>query len=136
MDDVLVNKAAIIEKCLVRINEEYIGFETEFLENFTKQDSVILNIQRAIQAAVDMATHIVRVKKLGVPQNSAETFSLLEDEQIIDKAISLRLQKMIGFRNIAVHDYQKLDLDIVISVIENNLQELEDFKTTVLKKLA
>jgi len=135
MDDVLINKAAIIEKCLARVDEEYRGHEVEFLENFTKQDSVILNIQRAIQAAVDMSTHIVRIKKLGIPQNSAETFSLLEDENIIDKVLSVRLQKMIGFRNIAVHDYQKLDLDIVVAVIEKNLVDLKTFKSTVLTKL-
>lgn len=135
MDDVLLNKAAIIEKCLARINEEYVGFEIEFLENFTKQDSVILNIQRAIQAAVDMATHIVRVKKLGIPQNSAEVFSFLADNKLIDKELSLRLQKMIGFRNIAVHDYQKLDLDIVVAVIEKNLADLQSFKSIMLTKL-
>ena len=135
MDDVLINKAAIIEKCLARVNEEYSGHETEFLENFTKQDSVILNIQRAIQAAVDMATHIVRIKKLGIPQNSVETFSLLEDDRLIDKDLAFSLQKMIGFRNIAVHDYQKLDLDIVVSVIEKNLADVQRFKSTVLKKL-
>ncbi len=136
MDDVLINKASIIEKCLIRVSEEYSGHETEFLENFTKQDSVILNIQRAIQAAVDMATHIVRVKKLGIPQNSAESFSLLEDDKLIDKDLSLSLQKMIGFRNIAVHDYQKLDLDIVVSVIEKNLIDLQTFKSTILTTLA
>ena len=136
MDDVLLNKAAIIEKCLRRVDEEYSGFEEEFLENFTKQDSVILNIQRAIQAAVDMATHIVRVKKLGIPQNSAEVFRFLEQEHIIETALSERLQKMIGFRNIAIHDYQKLDLDIVVSIIEKRLDDLQRFKTEVLKKLA
>ena len=135
MDDVLINKAAIIEKCLARISEEYVGFEVEFLENFTKQDSVILNIQRAIQAAVDMATHIVRVKKLGIPQNGAEVFSLLADDKLIDKELSIKLQKMIGFRNIAVHDYQKLDLDIVVAVIGKNLVDLQTFKSIVLRKL-
>jgi len=135
MDDVLINKAAIIEKCLARINEEYVGFEVEFLENFTKQDSVILNIQRAIQAAVDMATHIVRVKKLGIPQNSAEVFSLLADDKCIEKELSMKLQKMIDFRNIAVHDDQKLDLDIVVAVVEKNLVDLQTFKSIVLTKL-
>lgn len=136
MDDVVVNKAAIIEKCLVRIDEEYRGDEAEFLDNITKQDSVILNIQRAIQAAVDMATHVVRVQKLGIPQNSADAFSLLDENRLIDHNLSVQLQKMIGFRNIAVHDYQKLDLDIVIAVIKNNLQEIAAFKTAVVKQFA
>lgn len=135
MDDVLLNKAAIIEKCLVRIEEEYRGYESEFAENYTKQDSVILNIQRTIQAAVDMATHIVRIRKLGIPQSSAESFVLLETNGIIDTELSLQLQKMIGFRNIAVHDYQKLDLDIVVAVIEKNLHNIVRFKSMVLRQL-
>lgn len=135
MDDVLLNKAAIIEKCLVRIEEEYRGYESEFAENYTKQDSVILNIRRTIQAAVDMATHIVRIRKLGIPQSSAESFVLLETNGIIDTELSLQLQKMIGFRNIAVHDYQKLDLDIVVAVIEKNLHNIVRFKSMVLRQL-
>ena len=136
MDDVLLNKAAIIEKCLLRVDEEYRGSETEFFENHTKQDSVILNIQRAIQATVDMATHIVRIKKLGIPQNSAASFTLLEEQKIISSELSLRLQKMIGFRNIAVHDYQKLELDIVVAVVEKHLKDLEKFKEIIVKAFA
>jgi uncharacterized protein YutE (UPF0331/DUF86 family) len=60
MDDVIFNKIATIEKCISRVYEEYSGFEEEFLENYTKQDSVVLNIERAAQASIDIATHIVK----------------------------------------------------------------------------
>ncbi|CAA6808678.1 MAG: Unknown protein [uncultured Sulfurovum sp.] len=56
MPDVVLNKIQTIERCLKRIREEYIGFEESFEENYTKQDSVILNLERASQASIDIAT--------------------------------------------------------------------------------
>ncbi|GEM_PF-2636174 len=62
MSDVVLNKIQTIERCLRRIREEYVGSEAEFEENFTKQDSVILNLERASQASIDIATHIVKTE--------------------------------------------------------------------------
>lgn len=76
-DDVLLNKIAMIEHCLMRIREEYHGYEAEFAINFTKQDSVILNLLRACEAAIDVAMHLIRVRRLGIPQDSRDAFSLL-----------------------------------------------------------
>ncbi len=69
MDDIVLNKASIIEKCIERIKEEYVGHEDIFEENYTKQDSVVLNLERACQACVDLGMHIARIKNLGVPQS-------------------------------------------------------------------
>ena len=66
MPDVVLNKIQTIERCLKRIREEYIGHEESFEENFTKQDSVILNLERASQATIDIATHIIKAKSLGI----------------------------------------------------------------------
>ncbi|MDQ7084236.1 MAG: DUF86 domain-containing protein [Sulfurovum sp.] len=74
MPDVVLNKVQTIQRCLRRIREEYVGFEDTFEENFTKQDSVILNLERASQASIDIATHIVKVKGLGLPNTSRELF--------------------------------------------------------------
>jgi len=70
MPDVVLNKIQTIERCLKRIREEYVGFEESFEENHTKQDSVILNLERASQATIDIATHIVKAKGLGLPNTS------------------------------------------------------------------
>lgn len=72
-DDVVYNKIAIIERCLQRIHEEY-QENQENLRNYTKQDSIILNIQRACEASIDLAMHIVALKGLGIPQNSRDAF--------------------------------------------------------------
>lgn len=125
MDDILLNKASTIEKCIKRIKEEYVGHENEISTNFTKQDSIILNIQRACEAAIDMGTRTIKLKRLGIPQSIREVFVLLEDVKIIPSSLSKKLQAMIGFRNIAVHDYSRLNLDIVKSIVE---KEIDDFK--------
>ena len=68
MDDILINKNQTVKRCLERINEEYQG-DPKNLENYTKQDSITLNIQRLSEAVIDIAMHIVAEKDLGVPQN-------------------------------------------------------------------
>lgn len=130
--DIIQDKHEKIKKYVKRIKEEYED-NPENLNNFTKQDSIILNLQRMCEADIDIATHIVRIKKLGVPQTSKECFVYLERENIINKELSTKLQGMVGFRNIAVHDYQTLDMEILRKIIENNLEDSLELIREILK---
>ena len=107
MDDVLMNKVAIIERSIRRVNEEFVGSEHQLETNYTKQDSMTLNLLRACEAAIDSAMHIVRVNKLAAPQSSRHAFELLEQAGLLSSNVSKKMKAMIGFRNIAVHDDQK-----------------------------
>ena len=127
MPNVVLNKIQSIEKCLKRIREEYVGFEESFEENYTKQDSVILNLERASQASIDIATHIVKTRNLGLPNTSRELFSMLLDAGIISENSCKQMQGMVGFRNIAVHDYQNLNIEIVVAIVEKHLGDFEGF---------
>lgn len=131
MNDVVVNKMAIIERCIKRIHEEYQG-NPENLQNYTKQDSIILNIQRACEASIDLAMHLVAIKKLGVPQTSRESFDLLYKNDLIDRELRNKLVSMVGFRNIAVHNYQDVEIEIIQKIIDVHLENLLDFKKEVL----
>lgn len=133
ISDVLLNKVAIIERCLARVNAEYVGHEDELETNYTRQDSIILNLQRACEASIDAAMHLVRVRKLGIPQESREAFDMLEDAGIITGSLCERIKAMVGFRNIAVHDYRKLDLEIVRKIVEEHVGDFKDFSRAVLK---
>lgn len=124
--DIIFNKAQVIERCIKRINEEYENNPNN-LQNFTKQDSIILNIQRACEASIDLAMHIVSEMNLGIPQSSREVFDLLNKGNIIDEVLAKRLKAMVGFRNVAVHDYQALNLAIVQKIIEEHLEDLKAF---------
>lgn len=109
-NDVLLNKAAIIERCLMRIREEYLGHEALLETDYTRQDSIVLNLQRACEASIDLAMHIARERRLGLPQDSRDAFVLLEKAGVIAPSIAAQMRAMVGFRTIAVHQYQSLPL--------------------------
>src|SRR2546425_566711 len=110
-DDVLLNKAAAIERAVRRAREEYGGDDANLVANQTRQDAIILNLQRACESSIDAAMHLVRVHRLGIPQETREAFDLLEAAGRLAPSLAVRLKKMVGFRNVAIHDYQKLNLD-------------------------
>ncbi|WP_416044811.1 type VII toxin-antitoxin system HepT family RNase toxin [Clostridium tyrobutyricum] len=132
MNDVVLNKISVIERCIKRIKEEYDN-NPENLKNYTKQDSIILNIQRACEASIDLSMHIISERKFGIPQNSRDAFEILFNNKIIDENVMRELKSMVGFRNIAVHDYQTVNLDIVKAVIENHIDDLKKFSSSILK---
>ena len=111
-NDVILNKISVIERCMNRVHDVYAN-DPENLKDYTKQDSIILNIQRACESSIDLAMHIVAEQRLGLPQTSRDAFDMLQSHSIIDENIAKRLKAMVGFRNIAVHDYQTINLDIL-----------------------
>lgn len=131
-DDVLLSKGAIIERCLKRIGEEYQGHEHELEANFTRQDAIVLNLLRACEASIDAAMHIVRQRRLGIPQESRDAFRLLEEAGLLTKELSGEMQKMVGFRNVAVHDYRKLSLQILRSILDGRLGDFREFVRVVI----
>ena len=134
VDDILVNKSATIERCVARAREEYAADPATFDENQTRQDAAILNIQRACEAALDMGQHLIRRHKLGLPQSARDVFSLLEQAGWIDADRATAMRNMVGFRNIAVHDYQKLHLPILVAIIDRHLDDFLAFTRLVLSK--
>jgi uncharacterized protein YutE (UPF0331/DUF86 family) len=134
VDDVLLNKAATIERCVARVREEYVKAGNQFANDFSRQDAAILNIQRACEAALDMGQHIIRKERLGIPQSARDVFMLLAQATWIDAKLAESLKRMIGFRNIAVHDYQALLLPIVEKIITEHLDDFLQFSKMVLQK--
>ena len=123
---VVINKFETIEKCIKRIKEEYEN-NFENLHDYRKMDMIVLNLQRACEAVLDLAMYVVSTRRLGLPQNKRQAFMLLEENNIIDKEMSGNMQGMVGFRNIAVHDYKEIDENILKDVIENHLEDLLKF---------
>ena len=119
MDDVLLNKAAAIasEPCVS-----------------CPAGRIILNLQRACETSIDAAMHLVRLHRLGVPQEAREAFSLLETQACSTTRSPIdQLRKMVGFRNVAIHEYQKLDLDIVRRIVAESLDDFLAFTRILLK---
>ena len=130
--DVVMGKIAIIQRCLKRI-KEITHLDPESLDDIDKQDIFVLNLQRAVQAVIDLATHIVASEGLGLPNSIKDNFNLLYEGKIIHRELAKRMEGMVGFRNIAVHNYQSLNGEILKSILGEQLADLEEFYATVLE---
>lgn len=124
-DNVCLNKAAIIERCIRRMHQEYKSDPT--LADYTHLDALILNIERACQAAIDLAMHVVAAEHLGVPQSSADSFKLLKQANKLDDNLAAHLIGMTGFRNIVIHQYQDLELDVIHYIMKDGIKDLVSF---------
>lgn len=132
MDEILINKETTIERCIKRIHQDY---NDDFLTNFTKQDAVILNIERACQAAIDIGNRVIKLKELGLPQSNRDTFRKLEKAEIITVELSKKMQAMAGFRNIAIHDYSSVNINVIVNIIENRLPDINEFTQIINKSI-
>jgi uncharacterized protein YutE (UPF0331/DUF86 family) len=133
MNDIVINKIQSIQRCIQRAREEYAADPDTFANNYTRQDAAILNVLRACEQTIDLANHLVKEYKMGIPTASAESFELLQAQKVIDKALAQRLRRMVSFRNTVVHHYQRLEMDIVKGVITSGLDDLILFGQRVLE---
>ena len=131
-DNVILNKAAAIERCVARAREEYDRDPDTFAQDYSRQDAAILNIQRACEAALDMGQHLIRRERMGLPQSARDVFTLLAKNGLIEEELAEALKHMVGFRNIAVHDYQSLQLPITVKIITEHLDDFLRFAQAVL----
>ncbi|MCS6262873.1 MAG: DUF86 domain-containing protein [Nitrospira sp.] len=132
-DDVVLNKAASIERCLHRITEEFTGDRQNLAANQTKQDAIVLNLQRACETAIDLAMYVISQRRLGLPQESRGAFALLQTAGILPAELAARMQHMVGFRNVALREYTRLNLDIVLTIITKHLDDFRAFSSTIVK---
>ncbi len=134
--DLILNKKESIERCIRQIRRYYaLPADEAFAENYLKQDAIAINLQRACELCIDLANHTIKSKKLGLPKESKESFRLLAENKIISKILLLKLEGMVGFRNVLVHGYQKVDIAIMIDVIENRLEDLLVFTNAILQEM-
>lgn len=128
IDDIILNKKESIERCIRQIKLYYaLPSEKPFEEDFMRQDAIALNLQRACEQAIDLANHLIKIHKFGLPKESRESFAILAERGVIDRLLAKNLQGMVGFRNTLVHQYQSLNLGIVIAMIEQHLDDLIAF---------
>lgn len=132
-DDIVLNKAAIIERCVARVREEHGGEPGHLRDDIRRQDSIVLNVLRACEAAIDLAMHLVRRHRLGIPQESRDAFAMLADAHLLGRDLAESMMRMVGFRNVAVHDYRSLNLDILEAVVEKRLDDFLAFTAWALR---
>ncbi len=128
MSDTLLQKKASVERCIKQARHYYaIPSEKPFSEDFLRQDAIVANLHRACEQCIDMANHFIRVKKLGLPAETADSFRLLGKAGIIDAELEKKLTGMVGFRNIVIHEYQKINYRLVEDVVKKHADDLITF---------
>jgi uncharacterized protein YutE (UPF0331/DUF86 family) len=132
LNTVILNKIESIERCVNRINDLY---EKGSLHDYLYQDAIVLNLQRACQQAIDLAMYICAQQKYGIPKNSREAFELLFRNKVIDQNTYKKMSAIVGFRNIAIHEYQTINLDILKTIIEKELRDFLEFSKQIISFL-
>ncbi len=128
-EDVVLAKIAIIKKCVATLVE----IQTADLNPWMMEDLSVLNLQRAIQAAIDLAHVVIAKYGYGLPSDYGQSFDILSKHHIVDFQTTKILKKMVGFRNISVHEYQEINGEIVKSIIGHHLNDFEVYYTQVYK---
>jgi uncharacterized protein YutE (UPF0331/DUF86 family) len=103
----------------------------QYLDDWKVQRIVERTLQIMIETCLDIASHIIADKKLRVPMSYSDTFKVLHEEKIVSSELFSALDKMAKFRNVVVHHYEKIDAEIVVSILKKDLKDFMDYKDTI-----
>ena len=134
MDEkVVMAKLESLRRCVERLGDKTPASVELLLEDSDLQDIICLNLERAVQTCVDIASHILAGEDVPAPASMAECFEDLCRLGMISPGIATRMRKAVGFRNIAVHSYQEINWKVVYSIITTRLDDFVDYSRAVSK---
>jgi uncharacterized protein YutE (UPF0331/DUF86 family) len=133
--DLIIAKAGSVRRHLKRVEEKRSQDVQDFLKDFDCQDIVSFNLQLAIQNSIDIAAHIISEEGMGVPGSFTEMFYLLEENGYLSKELTEKMVRAVGFRNLLVHEYGKIDLKQVHQIANEHIQDLNKYLLSIFAKL-
>lgn len=133
--EVVAQKLESLRRCLQRIKTKCPVDPDTLAADFDLQDIVSLNLSRAIQLCVDMGAHLIAGMDVPPPDTMGQTFDILARSGLVTTALADNLKKAVGFRNIAVHNYDAINWLIVHSIVNNHLSDFSAFAKVVSMKL-
>ena len=131
---VIASKLESLRRCLDRITSKKPESLDQLLEDIDMQDILALNLERSIQLCVDIANHILSNLDDSPAMSMAESFERLSEKEIISKELAGNLRRAVGFRNLSVHAYDKIDWNLVWKNIESDLKDLVQFVKIIEEK--
>ncbi|HUG37590.1 MAG TPA: DUF86 domain-containing protein [Candidatus Limnocylindrales bacterium] len=129
----LTKKLAFIETCVRELRT--LARPAEITRDVREQRFVEHTLQIAIQAALDVASHIVSDERLGEPRRHSELFAILARHGWLSEDLATTMRNIVGLRNIVVHGYQDVDLGIVRNTVEHRLDDLLRFGEEIRRRL-
>ena len=130
--DVVLAKLDSLQRRVSRIEEKTPSNVEVLKDDYDIQDIISLNLERAVQISVDIAAHILSTKDISTPATMGETFTALSEVDVVSTELAERLRKAVGFRNISVHEYQKIDWEIVFSICTKHMKGFREYAAGVL----
>ena len=131
----LTAKAGAVKKHLDRIRQKTDTDLNTFLTDIDRQEIILFNLQMAIQNCIDMAAHIVSQESLGMPGSYNEMLYLLEENGYIHKSITELMVKAVGFRNLVVHEYTKMNMNQIFKTAQTAPQDINRYLRSILSKI-
>lgn len=133
--NLILAKVSSAKRHLTRVIEKRNITLQGFLQDLDRQESILFNLQTAIQNCVDIAAHIISEKGFGVPGSTNEMFYILEENEYLDKEITEKMVMAVGFRNLMVHEYDTIDLNQVFKIAQRDIQDLNNYLKFICQKL-
>ena len=133
--DLILAKVGLVRKHLTRVEAKAKTDLKTLLEDLDRQESIAFNLQLAIQNCVDIAAHIIAEEGYGVPGAASELFYLLQENGYLSADLTEKMIGAVGFRNLIVHEYGKMDLTRMFEVAQQDAKDLNDSLATILTKL-
>lgn len=128
---VIDQKLESLRRCLARIQDKLPIEATELQNNFDLQDIIALNLSRAVQLTVDIGAHIISTMNMPAPETMGQTFNVLAQQRVLTAHVADRLRKSVGFRNIAVHNYEAINWQIVHTIVCDHLDDFNQFAKAI-----
>jgi uncharacterized protein YutE (UPF0331/DUF86 family) len=133
--DLILAKAGSLKRHVNRVVEKSNTDLETFLHEIDRQESMLFNLQMAIQNCIDIAAHIISEEGIGVPGSTSEMFYLLEENGYLDGKLTEKMVKAVGLKNLIVHEYSKIELRQIFEISQENLDDLNDYLRAIFKKL-
>ena len=133
--DLIIAKASSVRRHLKRVVEKRGQDVEKFLKDFDCQDIVSFNLQLAIQNCIDIAAHIISEEGIGMPGSFTEMFYLLEENGYLSEELTEKMVRAVGFRNLLVHEYGKIDLKQVYQIASDHIEDLNKYLLYIFTKL-
>jgi uncharacterized protein YutE (UPF0331/DUF86 family) len=131
---IVTAKIGQIEKSLARIQSRRPASLQLFINDQDCQDIVVFNLTQAVQGCIDLAAHIVSDEGFGMVGSTNEFFYLLQEQGIISAELTEKMVRAVGFRNLCVHEYGRIDLERVYGVAVKSLTDIREFVQMIIRK--
>lgn len=129
--EVIGVKLESLRRCVQRIEDKTPETAQALLEDNDLQDIICINLERAVQICVDLASHIIADSDMPAAGSMGESFEQLCKLNLISDELTVRMKKAVGFRNVAVHAYQEINWNIVYAIITTRLSDFVDYAKAV-----